>query len=201
MKIKRIPAGMLGTNCYLLMDEATGETAVIDPGGDADILISAIKEAGAKVKYILLTHGHFDHTGAVMALKNKYAVSVYISRKDYDMIKTDTSGLYVLQDDDGKIDFSDSGSVFYLGELKVTTIETPGHTPGGLCFYAENVLICGDTLFEGSVGRTDFPGADHRTLINSIKSKLMKLPDDTVVLPGHGGSTTIGNERNSNPYL
>lgn len=201
MKIKRIPAGMLGTNCYLLMDETTGETAVIDPGGDADILISAIKEAGAKVKYILLTHGHFDHTGAVMALKNKYAVPVYISRKDYDMIKTDTSGLYVLQDDDGKIDFSDSGSVFYLGELKVTTIETPGHTPGGLCFYAENVLMCGDTLFEGSVGRTDFPGADHRTLINSIKSKLMKLPDDTVVLPGHGGSTTIGNERNSNPYL
>lgn len=201
MKIKRIPAGMLGTNCYLLMDETTGETAVIDPGGDADILISAIKEAGAKVKYILLTHGHFDHTGAVMALKNKYAVPVYISRKDYDMIKTDTSGLYVLQDDDGKIDFSDSGSVFYLGELNVTTIETPGHTPGGLCFYAENVLMCGDTLFEGSVGRTDFPGADHRTLINSIKSKLMKLPDDTVVLPGHGGSTTIGNERNSNPYL
>lgn len=201
MKITRIPAGMLGTNCYLLMDESTGETAVIDPGGDADILSSAIEKTGARVKYILLTHGHFDHTGAVMALKNNYGVPVYINRKDYDMIKTDTSGLYILQDDDGAINFIDENSVFYLGELKVTTIETPGHTPGGLCFYAENVLMCGDTLFEGSVGRTDFVGADHRTLINSITTKLMKLPDETIVLPGHGGDTTIGNERSSNPYL
>ncbi|MDP4091453.1 MAG: MBL fold metallo-hydrolase, partial [Bacillota bacterium] len=193
MKIIRIPAGMLGTNFYILSDEASAESAVIDPGGDAEKLISAIEKSGTKVKYILLTHGHFDHTGAVTDLKKKYNVPVCINREDYDMIKSGISELYTIKDDDGKIyNFIDDGSTFHLGNMVISTIATPGHTPGGVCFYVENILISGDTLFEGSVGRTDFPGADHDTLINSIKTKLMGLPEDTIVLPGHGGETTIG---------
>lgn len=202
MKIMRIPAGMLGTNCYILTDEASAETAVIDPGGDAQKLINEIDKTNTEVKYILLTHGHFDHTGAVTELKKKYNAPVYISSQDYAYVNSDDNELYAIIGDDGTISsFIHDGSEFSLGDLKIKAIETPGHTPGGVCFYVENVLISGDTLFDGSVGRTDFPGASHEMLITSIYDKLMTLPDDTIVLPGHGGETTIGKERNSNPYL
>ena len=202
MKVLRVPAGPLSTNCYILIEEETRETAVIDPGGDSDRLLSTLERNDVKVKYILLTHGHFDHTGAVIALKNKYKVPVYITKADYDMILSNTSELYYMEGNDGSINnFINEDTVFELGSVKIECIFTPGHTPGGVCFYLEDMLISGDTLFNGSVGRTDFVGADHKTLINSIKTKLVSLPDETVVLPGHGGETTIGREKQYNPYF
>jgi glyoxylase-like metal-dependent hydrolase (beta-lactamase superfamily II) len=202
MKVLRIPAGPLATNCYILIEEETRETAVIDPGGEPDKLIEVLERNNVNVKYILLTHGHFDHTGAVVQLKNKYKVPVYITKEDYDMIQAEVSELYYMDGNDGSItNFINEATTFELGTTKVKCILTPGHTPGGVCFYLENMLISGDTLFNTSIGRTDFVGANHKTLIESIKSKLMDLPEDTVVLPGHGGETTIGREKQYNPYL
>ncbi|WP_139904400.1 MBL fold metallo-hydrolase [Clostridium thermarum] len=202
MKVLRIPAGPLATNCYILIDEETKETAVIDPGGEAEKLIATLERNEAKVKYILLTHGHFDHTGAVMDLKNKYKAPVYVTKEDYDMIHSVASELFNMEGYDGSINnFIYEATVFELGSTKIKCITTPGHTPGGVCFYFDNILISGDTLFNGSVGRTDFVGANHRILINSIKTKLMDLPEDTVVLPGHGEETTIGREKQFNPFL
>lgn len=202
MKLLRIPAGPLATNCYILIDEETKESAVIDPGGDADKLISAIERNEAKVKYILLTHGHFDHTGAVIKLKNKLNVPVYITKEDYDMVQSKTSELFYMEGNDNSINnFIAEDTVFNIGSTEIECIFTPGHTPGGVCFYFNNILISGDTLFNGSVGRTDFVGADHKTLINSIKTKLVDLPGDTVVYPGHGGETTIAREKAYNPYF
>ncbi|WP_163193964.1 MBL fold metallo-hydrolase [Clostridium thermarum] len=202
MKVLRIPVGPLATNCYILIDEETKETAVIDPGGEAEKLIATLERNEAKVKYILLTHGHFDHTGAVIDLKNKYKAPVHVTKEDHDMIHSGASELFNMEGYDGSINnFIYEATVFELGSTKIKCITTPGHTPGGVCFYFDNILISGDTLFNGSVGRTDFVGANHRILINSIKTKLMDLPEDTVVLPGHGEETTIGREKQFNPFL
>ncbi|NLP29281.1 MAG: MBL fold metallo-hydrolase [Clostridia bacterium] len=202
MKVLRIAAGPLDTNCYILIDEETRETAVIDPGGNEERLTPVLEENKAKLKYILLTHGHFDHTGAVMALKNKYKAKVFIAKEDYELIHFKKSELFYMEGYDGSLeDFIGEDSVFELGKNKISTIKTPGHSPGGVCFYADSILFSGDTLFHRSIGRTDFFAGDHGTLINSIKTKLMILPDNTTVLPGHGEETTIGLEKQYNPFF
>lgn len=201
MVIKRIPAGVYAANCYILMDEATKETAVIDPGGDADDLIKAIKEMGSEVKYILLTHGHADHTGAAAELKEYFHVPVGISEDDERMI-LNGEFMYGSLTKYGKADIHiKEGNVIKLGGLEIKCIETPGHTPGGVCFIVGNVVFTGDTLFLESIGRTDFAGGDFDTIIDSIKTKLMTLSDDIKVLPGHGPGSTIKNERLNNPFL
>jgi hydroxyacylglutathione hydrolase len=201
MVIKRIPAGVYAANCYILMDEISKETAVIDPGGDADDLIKAIKDMGCSVKCILLTHGHADHTGAAAELKEYFSVPVCISEKDERMI-LNGEFMYGSLTKYGKADSNiKEGDVVKLGNMEVKCIETPGHTPGGVCFVVENTVFTGDTLFLNSIGRTDFAGGDFDTLINSIKLKLMILKDDTKVLPGHGLQSTIKNERLNNPFL
>lgn len=202
MKVLRIPAGPLETNCYIVIDEDSKETAIIDPGGDEERLTAALEENQAKPKYILLTHGHFDHTGAVVALKNKYKVPVYVTKEDYDLIHFNNNELFYMEDYDGSLkDFITEDTVFELGRNKITCIKTPGHTPGGVCFYVDGMLFSGDTLFYRSIGRTDFYGGDYRTLVNSIKTKLMVLPNNTTVLPGHGEETTIGEEEQYNPFF
>lgn len=199
MQIKSIPAGIYGANCYILMDEDTKESAVIDPGGDADVLIKAIKDMSANPKYILLTHGHTDHTGGVLDLKQEFKVPVYLNEADYEMIK---SGEYIYGDINGKVDsFINDGDILKLGAKEIKVIHTPGHTPGGVCFLVDNTVFTGDTLFAGSIGRTDFGGGDFETIIKSIKEKLMMLPGEVVVLSGHGGQSTIGRERIQNPFL
>lgn len=202
MKVLRIPAGPLETNCYIVIDEDSKETAIIDPGGDEERLTAALEENQAKPKYILLTHGHFDHTGAVVALKNKYKVPVYVTKEDYDLIHFNNNELFYMEDYDGSLkDFITEDTVFELGRNKITCIKTPGHTPGGVCFYVDGMLFSGDILFYRSIGRTDFYGGDYRTLVNSIKTKLMVLPNNTTVLPGHGEETTIGEEEQYNPFF
>lgn len=199
MEVKRIPAGVYAANCYILMDDKTRESAVIDPGGDADDLNKAIKEMGAKVKYILLTHGHIDHVGAVIELKDELKVPVYINEEDYKMIN---QGEYMYGNIAGKVDgYLKDGDTFNLGNSEIKVFHTPGHTPGGVCFLVDNMVITGDTLFAGSIGRTDLGGGNFETIINSIKEKLMILPDETMVLPGHGGQSIIGREKVHNPFL
>lgn len=199
MKLKRIPAGIYSANCYILMDEETKQTAVIDPGGDAEKLEKAIEDMGAEVKYILLTHGHTDHTGAAVQLKEKFNVPLYINKEDYEMCK---SGQFVFGNIVGKVDkYIGEGDIIKLGNLKIKCIHTPGHTPGGMCFLVDNLIFTGDTLFANSIGRTDFAGGDFDAIISSIKNKLMILPEDTIVLPGHEGESSIGEEKIHNPFL
>lgn len=199
MEVRRVPAGVYAANCYILMDEETKEAAVMDPGGDADDLSKVIKEMGAKVKYILLTHGHVDHVGAVTELKDEFKAPVYINEEDYKMI---SNREYIYGDIIGKVDgYINEGDSFKLGSSEIKVLQTPGHTPGGVCFLVDSMVITGDTLFAGSIGRTDLGGGDYEAIIRSIKEKLMVLPDDTIVLPGHGGQSTIGRERVHNPFL
>jgi hydroxyacylglutathione hydrolase len=203
MIIKKIPAGVYAANCYIVMDEETRETAVIDPGGDSDELFSVINELNSKVKYILLTHGHADHTGAVKDFINKYKVPLCVNKRDWDLM---ASGEFMF----GEVDFLgkgfeyieiEDGKSFNLGKESIECIETPGHTPGGMSFLIQKHLFTGDTLFFGSIGRTDLAGGDFDTLITSIKTKLLHLEPDTMVYPGHGPSSTVDREKNNNPFL
>ena len=201
MQIKRIPAGMYAANCYILIDEENKLGCIVDPGGDEDIITEEIEKSNMQVKFILLTHGHLDHVEAVDSLKQKYNIPVYISGKDKELMKNRQSvfgELWNTTEEDKEIN---DGDVLELGNLKIKCIETPGHTPGGMCFFVEGVVFTGDTLFYGSIGRTDFPGGNHKELINSIKTKLMTLADDIVVLPGHERESKIKFEREHNPFL
>jgi Zn-dependent hydrolases, including glyoxylases len=199
MQIKRIPVGAYAANCYILMDEDTKESAIIDPGEDVHNLIKAITDMKARVKYILLTHGHADHTGAAVQLKNEFNSPLYINEQDYQMIN---NGEFMYGDVAGEVDkYISEGDTFKLGNSEIRCILTPGHTPGGVCFLVDNMIFTGDTLFAGSIGRTDLAGGDFDIIIKSIKEKLMKLPDDITVLPGHGSESSIGREKMHNPFL
>ncbi|WP_416175416.1 MBL fold metallo-hydrolase [Clostridium sp.] len=200
MKIKRMPVGVYYANCYILLDEEKMECAVIDPGGNADTIKSALKDLNVEnVKFILLTHGHADHTGAAREIKKSYNAPIYISEKDCDMMRR---GAYMYGDIHDIVDnFLVDNEELDLGKLKIKVINTPGHTPGGVCFLVNGVVFTGDTLFNGSIGRTDFEGGDQKTLIESIKTRLMSLSNCTIVLPGHEERTSIEKERITNPYL
>lgn len=201
MKIKRIPAGIYSANCYILFEEDTRIGCIIDPGGDEDILIDEIEKSNITLKYILLTHGHEDHVGAVNAIKNRYNIPVHINDKDKKIMEKGMGvygSLWNVTSEDKVIK---DGDILTLGNLSIKCIETPGHTPGGMCFLVNNVVFTGDTLFCGSIGRTDFPGGNYKQLINSIKTKLMPLKDDTIVLPGHERESSIKFERENNPFL
>lgn len=198
MIVKRLPVGVYAANCYIVMDEDTKEAAIIDPGGDADDIKKAVDEMKGDVKYILLTHGHKDHTGAASELGEFYGAAFGISEKDERVSPRD----FLEGEFNRKAEISlKDGIEIKLGNKEIKCIETPGHTAGGMSFLAEGLLFTGDTLFSGSIGRTDLGGGDYGTIIESIKSKLMTLPDDTIVFPGHGPQSTIKKERMSNPYL
>jgi glyoxylase-like metal-dependent hydrolase (beta-lactamase superfamily II) len=175
MILKRIPAGVYAANCYILMDEDTKESAVIDPGG------------------------HADHTGAVDKLKEKYNVPVALNNKDKEMM-LNHEFIYGSINSGIEKNIKD-GDKFTIGNLEINCVETPGHTPGGVSFIVGNRVFTGDTLFQGSIGRTDFKGGDSDAIIKSIKTKLLTLPENTVVYPGHGPQTTIKYEMVNNPFL
>jgi glyoxylase-like metal-dependent hydrolase (beta-lactamase superfamily II) len=198
MMVKRIPVGVYAANCFILVDEDTKETAIIDPGGDAEDLIRVVTELGAKVKYILLTHGHMDHTGAVVQLKEECKVPIYVNEKDYKIMQ---NGEYIYGSIGETDKFLNEGDVLKIGNIEIKCIHTPGHTPGGVCFLVGNSVFTGDTLFAGSIGRTDLEGGDFDTIISSIKNRLMILSDDITVFPGHGPQSSIGRERVHNPFL
>lgn len=200
MEIRKVIAGIYGANCYIVMDKNTKEAVVVDPGGDVDDIIKAIDVIGAKVKYILLTHGHIDHTSGVEELKAITKAMVCMSKEDDDLI-TQGQHLFGPLIEGGADKLLKQGDIIKVSDLEFTCIETPGHTPGGMCYLIDNCVFTGDTLFAGSIGRTDFEGGDFNTIIDSIKSKLLCLSGDTIVYPGHGSYSTINNEKLGNPFL
>lgn len=198
MIIKTIPAGIYDANCYIVGDEKTKEAVVLDPGGDGEMLEDEIKKLGYKIKYILLTHGHFDHVGGVEYLTRKFEIPYYITKVDEDFMKQDSSVFGSLSD---SANYLKEGDSIKFGSKVIKVIETPGHTKGGVCFLIEDKLFSGDTLFQGSIGRTDFLGGDFEEIISSIKNKLLTLGDEVEVYPGHGPMSTIGDEKRRNPYV
>jgi len=193
MHIEALVVGRLEANCYILVCPATSEAVVVDPGGDADLINAKIAENGWQVKYIINTHGHLDHTGANAEVKAATGAPILMHAADAP--RRPAPGRAAADRA-----LADGDSVNW-GKLSLRVIHTPGHTPGGICLLAGDKLFAGDTLFAGSVGRSDFPGGSHHDLITSIKTKLLVLPDATEVYPGHGPSTTIGDEKRYNPFL
>lgn len=198
MIIKAIPAGIYDANCYIVMDEKTKDAVVLDPGGDGEMLERAIKDMKANVKSILLTHGHMDHVGGVEYLSDKLNVPFYISKIDEEYMEKDNYVFGSIRNANG---YLEDGNELSFGSLNIKVIATPGHTKGGLCFLIEDKLFTGDTLFQGSIGRTDFIGGSFPEIINSIKTKLLPLGDEIEVYPGHGSKSSIGYEKGYNMYL
>jgi len=197
--IEAIPAGIYDANCYILVEENTKECGIIDPGGDSERLISQIDKLNAKPKFILLTHGHMDHVGGVIDLVKKYNIPFYISKADEEYMEKDDFVFGTLPKASGYLKEND---ILKLGDEIIKVLETPGHTKGGLCFLLNNdKVFTGDTLFNGSIGRTDFIGGSMSEIINSIKEKLLPLGDRVDVYPGHGDMTTIEHEKKYNPFL
>lgn len=205
MKIKTLLVGMIETNCYLAYDRPGGDGVIIDPGDEADRIAAEITRLGFTPKAILLTHGHGDHIGAVPELCRRLNVPLYAGKGEESMLASPEENL------SAQIGYPVScppcerllvdGETLAIGSLSFIVIATPGHSPGGVCYLSGKTLFCGDTLFAGSIGRTDFPGCSHKRLIASITDKLLVLPDDIVCYPGHGPTTTIGDERRDNPFL
>lgn len=194
MKIHTMALGDYGTNCYVIHDEASKSCCVIDPGYEARTILNYLDQNGLMLEAILLTHGHFDHVGAVKDLAAETDCEVYISAEDLSLPPMITNGrLYYTQT-------YDLTTPLNLAGLTIRVIPTPGHTPGSVCLLTENTLFSGDTLFAGSCGRTDLPGGNWQQITASLK-KLAALPGNYPVYPGHGGSTTLDRERQSNPYL
>ena len=196
MNIKAMQVGPIGTNCYLLEDESTRQAAVIDPGGDAPRLLAALK--GLDVRRILLTHGHYDHTGAAAELAAALPqAEVYIHERDYRDVDP---GLFPLRTQLSAVNFYGEGDRLPLGELTLEVLHTPGHSQGSVTLRCGDVLFCGDTLFAGSCGRTDFPGGDTAKILASLR-RLGELEGNLQVLPGHMEDSTLSRERQVNPYL
>jgi glyoxylase-like metal-dependent hydrolase (beta-lactamase superfamily II) len=196
---------MLETNCYVLGDEKTKQYLVIDPGGDLEIIEDYLKKLKLKVKYIILTHGHVDHIGALASLKRTTGAEILIHSKDSAMLYDPNQNLSIFSGDKivpTKADrLLEEGDVIQCGGIKLGVLHTPGHTPGGISLLTDKIIFTGDSLFCGSIGRTDFPGSSYQKLIKSIKEKLMSKDDDFIIYPGHGPSSTIGEERRNNPFL
>jgi len=192
-------------NCFILGCEKTRSAVVIDPGDEADRILLTLAESGLSVKYILNTHGHFDHVGANGRMKEATGAEILIHAGDAPMLSmlSEAAAAFGVRAEnspppDRTIDDNDT---ITFGEITLRVIHTPGHSPGGVSFVTDGIAFVGDTLFAGSIGRTDFPGGDFNTLISSIKNRLFPLGDDTKVYTGHGPSTTIGRERRFNPFL
>lgn len=198
MQVKALQVGPIGTNCYLLEDEKAHVAAVIDPGDEAGRILQVIKDDGVDVKYILLTHGHYDHTTAVPELHQALPqAEIYIHKADANGAG---SRLFPLAGQIPDLKFYDEGDALTLGELTIQVLHTPGHSKGSVTLKVGDVLFCGDTLFAGSCGRTDLAGGSYEEIMASLK-KLGQLPGDYHVCPGHDVTSTLERERRSNPFL
>ena len=202
-----IAVGPLQCNCSIIGDETSREAVVIDPGDDIDDVLALVRKHNLQVKQIVVTHAHIDHVGGAMKLRAATGAPILLNQNDYDLLKIlDVQAAWIGVADPGKVDIDHSvstGETVSAGAHTAQILHTPGHTEGSICLYfpAEKKLIAGDTLFAGSIGRTDLPGGSMKKIIDSLHSTVLALPDDTVVVPGHGALTTIGDERESNPFL
>jgi glyoxylase-like metal-dependent hydrolase (beta-lactamase superfamily II) len=202
-----LPVGMLQCNCSVFGDEQTHEAIVIDPGDDVSQILKVLEKHALKVKAIVITHAHIDHIGGAHELKRITGAPVYMNGNDAGlqaMMDTQASWLGMPAPEKVEIDAPlDDGATLHLGEAEFHVLHTPGHTQGSVSLWipSERKLVAGDTLFAGSIGRTDLPGGDGRQILRSIHDKLLPLPEETTVIPGHGGLTTIGREKQFNFFL
>jgi len=201
---KKVTPGM-GVNCYLLSCNQTKKAVLIDPGAGSAMLSKWLKEKDCDITHIILTHGHYDHIGAVEDLKNELNAQVAIHQDDAEMLTNPAKNLSCYMGREVVTSAADmllqDQQELVIGEMRIRILHTPGHSPGSICLLTEDGLLSGDTLFNGSVGRTDFPGGDMTQLLQCIQTKLMNLADETRVFPGHESDTTIGREKASNPYV
>ena len=205
MILDTLPTGPLEVNCYIVGCEKTRKAVVIDPGGNVSDILEKVQKHQLDVVMIINTHGHFDHIGGNRQLLEATSAELLIHQDDRQLmdLALEHAAVYGLQTEASPPPTRElSGDEkLSVGELSLQVIHTPGHSPGGICLYVDDCLLVGDTLFAGSIGRTDLPGGDHHLLISGIKSKLLPLPDATRVCPGHGPMTTIGEEKQHNPFL
>lgn len=205
IEVVGMSVGELQSNCYLILHNEQKHCVIVDPGADPQFIIKKIDETGCKPVLLINTHGHVDHIGGNKVIKEHYQIPLAIHTSDAQMLVDPEANLSsfiqlavtsppadILLNDGDTLDFADT---------KIEVRHTPGHSPGGISLLIENHLITGDALFLGTIGRTDLPGCSHETLIEAIKSKILSLPDDVIVYPGHGPTTTVGEERQNNPYL
>ncbi|HHW61703.1 MAG TPA: MBL fold metallo-hydrolase [Syntrophomonadaceae bacterium] len=196
----------MAVNCYIVGCEETRQVAVIDPGGNPRAILAMLKQDNLQAQYIINTHGHIDHIGANGAVKEATGAKILIHPADAKMLTSTAANFSFLMG--AKVtsppadQFINDGDIIKIGNtVELEVIHTPGHSPGGVCLKTGDIIFVGDTLFYGSIGRTDFPGGSYKQLIHSIKTKLLIYPDETVCYPGHGPATTIGFERKHNPFL
>ncbi len=205
IRIVKLVVGPLATNTYIVYDTREMEGAIIDPGGDADKILDALKKIHANIKYIIATHAHFDHVLAVPILLDYFDANFIMHNEDLEILEYSTylCRSYVPDWSPPDVDdenFVDEGDEIVFGDISLKVIHTPGHTPGSISLYGGEYVFTGDTLFRNAIGRTDFPGGNWEQMVESI-IRLMALPDETIVFPGHGRATSIGRERKENPYV
>jgi len=204
---KIFPVGPLQCNCSVIGDEKTHEAMVIDPGDQIEGILDILRQEKLTLKQIVITHAHIDHVGGAMKLKAATGAPILMNQNDYALLKMlDMQAAWVGMRPPGDVQVDETisqGRVLRIGEISSNVIHTPGHTEGSICLYfpEEKKLIAGDTLFAGSIGRTDLPGGSMEKIMRSLHNQVMALPDETEVVPGHGPLTTIGEERETNPFL
>jgi len=205
MKYETLIVGPLETNCYLVYCQETLECAVVDPGAEAIRIFQLIAGKGLKPAVMLNTHGHVDHIGANKDIKEKFNIPLYIHSADSSLleeVQQSEIGIFLGARDSPSPDhFLNDGDKIKIGKSFLRVIHTPGHSPGSVSFLGDGFLLSGDTLFSGGVGRTDLPGGSWKEMENSIKNKILTMPDEMIILPGHGPSTTVGKEKSSNPFI
>jgi glyoxylase-like metal-dependent hydrolase (beta-lactamase superfamily II) len=199
--------GLLEVNCFILGDEETKEAVVIDPGGDEDEILEALQSHGLQLKTIIDTHGHFDHVDANQPLKEATGAAIAIHEADANMLAKPSAEAMFFTGNRLRLSTADiilkEGDIISFGNYRLKVLHTPGHTPGGISLVMEDspLVYVGDLLFQGSIGRTDFPGGSFEDLINAVKTKIFTLGDNYTVFPGHGPVTTVGQERKYNPFF
>ena len=204
MNVETITVGAFQENCYLVVDDATNRAVIVDPGSEGDLLVAAVEGSGATLDAIWITHAHVDHVGAIASIKRKWDVPVYLhplDRRLYDAAarQAEVYGVTFEEPPPPDRDFND-GQLVKVGERELTVMHVPGHAPGHVVIHGEGIALVGDCLFAGSIGRTDLPFSNPPQLAASLE-KISALPPETIVYPGHGSETTIGQERVSNPFL
>ncbi|HBF43879.1 MAG TPA: MBL fold metallo-hydrolase [Desulfobacteraceae bacterium] len=216
MILKTLEVGPLLVNCYIVADENTREAAVFDPGGDVDQILISLSTDSLRVKYIINTHTHWDHVGGNQRLQDATGAPILIHREEADglEIAPERAAHYGIScDDSNASQFIEEGDIIEVGSIRFEVVDVRGHSSAGLAFVFEGELetkgkkqmkklvICGDAIFAGSIGRTDFPGGNMGLLLKNIRSKIFTLPEDTLILPGHGPATTVGREKHFNPFF